>query len=333
MTDVKDPWTLVIFPGALGDFICFIPTLLALAETAFVDLFARSEFADLLPERVRVRSLESYPINRLFVPDAGREDKLHGFFAGYASIYSWMGSGNEVFVQQLQKLCDGRAHIFPFDSEAAKGHQSEHYLSCIAMDGRQCLLPEINMKPEAITWSAGYWTRHGFAGRPVLIIAPGSGAREKNWPVGAFATVAEWWRSEGGEALILLGPVEEERGGFEALLRQCPAARNLPLAKLAALIARADIYLGNDSGITHLAAALGIPTLAVFGPSNVNKWRPRGQRVVVLRHSLECAPCANAIMKNCQHRSCLCGLEPMEVIQELRMMAGSEYLDKVGGRD
>jgi ADP-heptose:LPS heptosyltransferase len=321
VTPAKDQRALVLFPGALGDFICFLPALRALAETAFVDLFARSEFADLLPERVRVRSLESYEINRLFVPDVGNEDRMRRFFAGYASVYSWMGSGNDLFVRQLQKLCQGRARIFPFASEAARGHQSEYYLCCLDIAGRDYLLPEIDLKPESMTWSADYWARHALAGRPVLIVAPGSGAREKNWPVTAFAAVAEWWRARGGEPLIVLGPVEEERGGFEPLLRPYVSARNLPLANLAALIARADIYLGNDSGITHLAAAVGIPTVALFGPSNANKWRPRGQQVVILRHALECAPCGSTIMKNCRHRSCLGGLEPAQVIQQLSALA------------
>jgi ADP-heptose:LPS heptosyltransferase len=314
--------TLVFFPGALGDFICFLPALCALAQTVFVDLFARSEFADLVPEKVRVRSLECYEVNRLFVSGADNEDKMRSFFAGYASTYSWMGSGQDVFVRQLQNLCQGRARIFSFDSEATERHQSEYYISCLPVVDSESLIPRIPLKPEARAWSADYWARHSFDGRQVLILAPGSGAREKNWPARSFAAVAEWWREQrGGECLVILGPVEEERGGFEPLVRQYKTARNLTLAELAALIARGDLYLGNDSGISHLAAALGIPTLSLFGPSNVKKWRPQGERVRIINRMLECAPCAIAVMKHCGHRSCLSALEPAEIIQQLQTMA------------
>lgn len=330
-TPATDP-ALVFFPGALGDFICFLPTLVALAKTAFVDLYARGEFADLVPDSVRVRSIESYEINRLFVPDTASGEVLQRFFARYASIYSWLGSGNQAFVRRLQALCGERAQIFPFDSAAVERHQSEYYLSCLGIACGENL-PNVVVKPEAMIRSSEFWARHALAGRRVLIISPGSGAREKNWPVQNFATVAEWWRSQGGEPLVIMGPVEEERGRFEALLRRFTVARNLTLAELAAIIVRADIYLGNDSGVTHLAAALGIPTVALFGPSNLKKWRPRGRRVAILNHLLECAPCAGTLMKTCAHRSCLCALEPREVIRQLSAMAGTNRLDKVGGRD
>jgi ADP-heptose:LPS heptosyltransferase len=324
---------LVFFPGALGDFICFLPTLDALAETARVDLFARSEFADLLPESVRSCSLESCEVNRLFVPQADDEEKLRNFLAGYASVYSWMGSGHEDFVRRLQKFCCGRAHIFPFDSATTDKHQSDYYLSCLGIPAGKFLLPKIHPRPEFMAWSADYWARHGFAGRRVLILAPGSGAREKNWPVEAFAAVAEWWRNQGGEPLVVLGPAEEERGGFEVLLRNFKAVRNASLGNLAAVISRGDIFLGNDSGITHLAAALGIATAALFGPSNAKKWRPRGGRVLVIRRNVECSPCAGAVMKDCPHRSCLSALDTVQVIRQLQSLAPAGRLDKVGGRD
>ena len=333
MTDATDQRALVLFPGALGDFVCFLPTLRLLAQAASVDLFARSEFADLAPESVRVRSLERYEINRLFVCGAAAEDKLRVFFSRYASVYSWMGSSRRQFVRQLQDLCQGRARIFPFQPELSGRHQSEYYLTCIGC--RNSPVPQISLKTQAMAWSAAYWARHTLEGSQVLTVAPGSGAKEKNWPLLSFAAVIGWWREQiGGEAVVVLGPVEEERGGLEPILRPgCKVARGLSLAELAAIIARSDLYLGNDSGITHLAAALGTPTLALFGPSDVQKWRPQGERVRVIRRAVECAPCAIAVMKACRHRTCLCALEPAEVIQQLQAMLGRSHLDKGGGRD
>lgn len=333
MTEATDQRALVLFPGALGDFVCFLPALRALAQAASVDLFARSEFADLVPESVRVRSLERYEINRLFVCGAAAEDKLRVFFSRYAAVYSWMGSGQQQFIRQLQDLCQGRAHIFPFQPELSGRHQSEYYLTCIHC--RDAPVPQISLKPQAVAWNAAYWARHSLEGSQVLIVAPGSGAKEKNWPLSFFAAVIGWWRDQiRGAAVVVLGPVEEERGGLETiLLPGCKVARGLSLAELAAVIARSDLYLGNDSGVTHMAAALGIPTVALFGPSDVQRWRPQGKRVRILKHEIECAPCSVAAMRSCGHRSCLRALKPAEVIGQLHALREQSRLDKGGGRD
>ena len=113
----------------------------------------------------------------------------------------------------------------------------------------------------------------------------------------------------------------------------CTVARGLSLAELAAIIARSELSLGNDSGVTHMAAALGIPTVALFGPSDVQTWRPQGKRVRILTHEIECAPCSVAAMKSCGHRSCLRALKPAEVIEQLHALLEQSRLDKGGGRD
>jgi ADP-heptose:LPS heptosyltransferase len=333
VTDTTDQRALVLFPGALGDFVCFLPALRRLAEATSVDLFARSGFADLAPESVRVSPLERYEINRLFVCGAGAEERLRAFISRYAAVYSWMGSGQRQFVRQLQDLCQGQAQIFPFQPELPGRHQSEYYLTCIHCSDSP--VPQISLKPQAVARSAAYWAQHSLEGFPVLVVAPGSGAREKNWPLPSFAAVIGWWRDQiGGKTVVVLGPAEEERGGLEPiLLPGCTVARGLTLAELAAILARSDLYLGNDSGVTHMAAALGIPTVALFGPSDAQKWRPQGKRVRILKHEIECAPCSVAAMKSCGHRSCLGALKPAEVIGQLRALLEQRRLDKGGGRD
>ncbi len=95
---------LVIFPGALGDFICFLPTLQKLAEGRKVDLLARSEYAGLVPENVATRALECYEISRLFAPGAEQDERLRDFFGSYGNIYSWMASSQPQFVRQPREF-------------------------------------------------------------------------------------------------------------------------------------------------------------------------------------------------------------------------------------
>jgi ADP-heptose:LPS heptosyltransferase len=140
----------------------------------------------------------------------------------------------------------------------------------------------------------------------------------------------------GGVVVLLLGPVEEERGGVHELRQHCLVAGGLSLSQAAALLAASDVYLGNDSGITHLAAALGVPTVALFGPSDPRQWAPRGRQVAIVRRAIECSPCSNLTMTSCPHRACLTDLYPEKVIAiiaQWKTDRESRYLDKVGVRD
>ena len=304
-----------IFPGALGDFICFLPALQALRQQGLVDLYARSEFSDLAPGDVAVRSLESPEIGRLFrCEELGWGDGENDF-RGYDVIYSWHGSGNPAFVERLRAVSGGRAQCFPFRPNRAQGHQSDYYLRCVSPASACLESTLISIRTEALQWRADFWAQHSLQNRPVLAVAPGSGAREKNWPAQYFTRVVEWWRSAtGGEVLLLIGPVEQERGGLEPLMGCCVVAAKLSLAQVAAALALSVVYLGNDSGISHLAGAIGVRTLALFGPSDPNQWAPRGKNVIVFRRDLACSPCGETTMKICPHRACLQEFSAHEVI-------------------
>jgi ADP-heptose:LPS heptosyltransferase len=308
---------LVLFPGALGDFVCFLPTLKILAERTSIDLLARTGFSELVPGHVKVGSLERFEIRHLFVSGAGSDEKVRRFFQTYECTYSWMGSGDLTFKQEVQAATQGLVRLFQFHSRDSRMHQADYYLSCLQA-ASVLSMPHIPLMPDADQWAEIYWARNSLESKPMLAIAPGSGAREKNWPVISFERIARWWRERiGGSVIVILGPVEEERGGYESLCSHGVAIRGITLGRLAAVIARCSLYVGNDSGISHLAAALGVPTAAVFGPSNINQWAPRGQTVLVFRHEVPCSPCAVSVMKNCRHHDCLAALTPAEVIRQL----------------
>ena len=121
-----------------------------------------------------------------------------------------------------------------------------------------------------------------------LAMHPGSGSTAKNWPAERFLEFARRWtgagaRGEGSEApfLLSIGPAEAERG-FPAPAAAV-VARDWPLRVLGAALARAGLYVGNDSGGSHLAAAAGAPTLAIFGPTDPALWSPIGPHVRCLR--------------------------------------------------
>jgi ADP-heptose:LPS heptosyltransferase len=120
-----------------------------------------------------------------------------------------------------------------------------------------------------------------------LAIHPGSGGRAKRWPLARFLALARAAPSSLGRApLFLLGPVEADADpGLAAAVAAAgfPSVLEPPLPLLAALAAEAGLFLGNDGGPAHLAAAAGAPTLALFGPSSAAVWAPRGPRAETLR--------------------------------------------------
>lgn len=111
-----------------------------------------------------------------------------------------------------------------------------------------------------------------------LALHPGSGSPAKNWPRERFFEAARRL-SDGAPWLLAVGPAEADVVAPE----DARLAREWPPRVLGAALARAGLFLGNDSGVSHLAAAAGAPTLALFGPSDPALWAPVGPRVAVLR--------------------------------------------------
>ena len=122
---------------------------------------------------------------------------------------------------------------------------------------------------------------------PIVAIHPGSGSEKKNWPVENFAAVARWVSDELAAQLLVVEGEADERvvAKLTRLLEPRPitVASRLKLVELAAVLERCVLFLGNDSGITHIAAAVGTPVVAMFGSASPPIWEPRGERVRVVR--------------------------------------------------
>jgi hypothetical protein len=111
-----------------------------------------------------------------------------------------------------------------------------------------------------------------------VAIHPGSGSPSKNWPLARFVAAARAL-AEGSPWLFVAGPAEPDvEAPADAVV-----ARDWPLRRLGAALGRAGLFLGNDAGVSHLAAAAGAPTLALFGPTDPALWAPVGPRTETLR--------------------------------------------------
>jgi len=130
----------------------------------------------------------------------------------------------------------------------------------------------------------------------VVLMHPGARMEEKRLPAEKMGAIARWLIDELGAKVVYAGN-NNDLGQISEIVkfsgRRGLIATNLPLGRLAALIEASNLFLGNDSGPTHMASALGVPIVAFFGPSDPSVWGPLGEnaRVVVNSPLLECQPC------------------------------------------
>jgi predicted lipopolysaccharide heptosyltransferase III len=131
--------------------------------------------------------------------------------------------------------------------------------------------------------------------RPIIIVQPGARYWFKAWPHERFAELADRLASDYGCQVLIGGSREEEalaqRIHEAAKSRPISIAGLATLKQFAAIAKRATLFVGNDSGAMHIAAAVGTPIVALFGPSNPDEWGPRGNRVTVLYKGLDCRAC------------------------------------------
>jgi len=131
--------------------------------------------------------------------------------------------------------------------------------------------------------------------RPIIIIQPGARYWFKAWPYERFAELGDRLASDYGCQVLIGGSREEEaltqRIHEAAKSRPISLAGQATLKQFAAIAKRAALFVGNDNGAMHIAAAVGTPMVALFGPSNPDEWGPRGDRVKVLYKGLDCRAC------------------------------------------
>lgn len=248
---------LVIRPGALGDFIVSLPALECL-RTSYLEVWTAAAHLPLVQFADRVRSIASTGLDLVAVtePPASLWEQLSAF----DSIVSWYGSNRPEFREAVSHLPFTFFPALPPRGTTPKQHAADFYLAQVrtltdcASDG----VPRIRCET----------AREDF-----VAVHPFSGSPRKNWPLEKFRALAA--------RLAVDSPVEWCRGPEDPPLSG--AVEIADLYQLACWLARARLYIGNDSGVTHLAAAVGTPVLALFGPSEPDVWAPRGTQVQIGR--------------------------------------------------
>jgi ADP-heptose:LPS heptosyltransferase len=279
--------TLVLFPGALGDFICFLPTLLALRRRHAGTMVVVAQPAVLqllrLPETTGI-SIDRREIADLFADSAAPAPETRGLLGGVGSVYSWTGFGDGNFAQRLEAATGGTVHLRAFRGMQAGEHAVDYYARCAGV--RPCF-PLHPALADDTRWLAAFERRYRVEGEPLMVMHAGSGSPRKNWE--GFAALARWWGARHPDRIIVLcGPAEMDhvRLAVDAI-----QISGLTLPQVVALLRRSRLYLGNDSGISHLAGAVGIRGVVLFGSTAPVIWAPRSDALQVMHAPDPCRRC------------------------------------------
>jgi ADP-heptose:LPS heptosyltransferase len=235
---------LIIRPGAIGDCILALPAMESL-KADYTEVWVASQNVPLIRFADRVRSIASSGIDLVGIPGCEPPD-----FPAFDSIISWYGHGRAEFRAAVARLPFQFLPALPPKKSGL--HAADFFLRQVGEPGHPGI-PRIEC-PRA----AGDY----------VVIHPFSGSAKKNWPLERYRELA----------CRLNCPVRWCAGPEEPLDE---AVRFENLYDLAAWLAGARLYIGNDSGITHLAAAAGTPVVALFGPTDPAIWGPRGERVLI----------------------------------------------------
>ncbi|MGD9762887.1 MAG: glycosyltransferase family 9 protein [Candidatus Binatia bacterium] len=284
---------LILFPGALGDLLCCWPAIDARRISGqTITLVARSGPLEALP----AGAVMPFSIDRREVADLFATGSLNpttrAAFGGHSEVVSFTGYGDAQFTRRLADAAGAEPAMRPFRPGRSGEHAVDYYARCLGVAPRRSKLA---VDDDAAAWASAWWKARSLGSR-VLAVHAGSGGTHKNWTGMAEAAAAcrarGWYR-----VLALVGPAESERGERVP----CDAsACNEPLQRVAALISRAHRYLGNDSGVSHLAGLLQTRGVVVFGPTDPAVWRPAGNTLRVLHGGTPCPECGSERL--CTHR-------------------------------
>jgi ADP-heptose:LPS heptosyltransferase len=316
----KSRRALIIQPGAIGDCILTLPLaqfIINRLKLGAVDMLGRADYISYFPGRTcidTIRAIDSVDMHRFFHPSADfhltDRDALIDAFAGYLWIVTFLGRTDSDFEQNLifTANCSQGADVITLPllpASLGREHIADAYIrrlceaSGLEFTGENIpTSSELLIRPTKSDKQAGkellqqvlYRAGTGQAGidtdSALIVLCPGSGSVEKSWHLDNFLSLAEQLKSTGAEPLILLGPAEVERFIPHRLLdisRTAPFLVDLSLTQVLQVLCVADAYVGNDSGITHLAAAIGLDTFALFGPTDPSVYRPLGPNVCIIK--------------------------------------------------
>lgn len=280
---------LVIRGGAIGDFILTLPAIRLLRENfpeAHLEILGYKHIVSLAEGRYyaqATRCIEYAPMAGFFVPDSSLDAELASYFGSFNQVISYLYDPDGFFENNLRRI-----GVRYFLKGSPRLDNGSHAAKQLAEPLRSLALYLENPAAAIFPNDEDRSFAERFLGEsqtPVIALHPGSGSPRKNWPLENWLALGRHLHTTGVELLVVGGEadgpaVEFLRKGWEFPVR---IAEGLPLTRLGAVLGRCALFLGHDSGISHLAAAAGAPCLLLFGPTDPVVWAPANPKIRVMR--------------------------------------------------
>ena len=300
---MTDKTLMIIHQGALGDFIAIFPIIYRLCDRFnHIDVVCQGQLGKLaqyLGLVTRWHPLECASFSSLYTDQPDPEIKARLGRCDQVILFS---SSTEL-EQSLRHIMQSRCiRIEPKPPAGQPIHITAYALQNLIRHGL--------IRPGYSDLNRFHQTQYDEKKpRPrrdsnKILIHPGSGSKRKRWPLSQFRQIEALLTAEGFQTEFVLGPAEEDLlGDLQDQGRKIHML--FDLIELVQLLQAAGGYIGNDSGASHLAAFVGLPTLVIFGPADPVRWRPNGTNVEIVRPELSCRACFETEPFNCDAPKCL----------------------------
>lgn len=287
---------LVIRGGAIGDFILTLPAIAALRRQFpeahlevlgyphIIQLAAAGGLVD------RVQSIEARALAGFFARRGELAEDLADYFSDFDIILSYLYDPDDIFKTNIARCSPAQFVVGPYrPNEMEKVHAAKVFLRPLErlaiFDADH--LPHLRLETASGQLSSSGKNGENKPARPTLALHPGSGSEKKNWPEAKWADLLQHLVEATDFNLLLIGG-EAEGERLQRLAAALPpvrtkVAQSLPLTDLARLLQSCTAFVGHDSGISHLAAALGLPGIVLWGNSMEEIWRPPHEQIIVLK--------------------------------------------------
>ena len=275
---------LVIRGGAIGDFILTLPAIAALRRQfpqAHLEVLGYPHIAQLAVAgglADRVQPIEARGLAGFFARGGTLEPDLMDYYSEFDLVISYLYDPDEIFKTNVCRCAVGQFIAGPYrPDETERTHATKVYLKPLE---RLAIFDADNVPRLALVSRPSSLDR-------ILVLHSGSGSEKKNWPEAKWAGLIQQIIATTLWNLLLVGgEAEGERlRRLAAVLppARCSIAQGLPLAELAQRIQSGAAFVGHDSGITHLAAAVGLPCVVLWADTLEEVWRPQGEPLVILK--------------------------------------------------
>ena len=300
----SSPRFLIIRGGAIGDFILTVPVIAAVRErwrNAHIEVLSYPHIAQLAvaPELLNgVREISDRGVATFFAHRGELDRDFRSYFGQFQQIVSFLYDPDQVFETNVKTVSRRYLAGIHKPTEPQPPVQAIHASSQLIKVLESLAIyvenPVARLYPQRAERMFAHDFYRGTPPRPLIAVHPGSGGESKVWPVANWLELCRWVIAEQKGHVLLIGG-EADQANVELLRSRLPAekiqlANKLKLPQLGAVLEQATLFIGHDSGISHLAAAVATPSLVLFGPTNPAVWRPLGPGVRILHGAGEWRP-------------------------------------------